>query len=96
MWKDGDNYRRKMSLSGPFKHKFGIYSKASEIDFDNSNDVKINDKVSGILKKVDTMKLNDKEEKFDGEEKDGVMTQGDKLNQIKAQRRQTKPLISST
>lgn len=95
MWKDGDNLRRKLGITGPIKHKFGIYSKASENDSDNK-DVKINDKVSGILKKVDTMKLNDKEESFDMEEKETVMTQGDKLNQIKAQRRQPKPLIAST
>lgn len=95
MWKDGEVHRRKMAISGPVKHKFGIYSKAAEHNADTPKEVKLNDKVSGILKKVDTMKLNDKEEKFEIEDKD-AMTQGDKLNQIKAQRRQTKPVLSIT
>lgn len=97
MWKDGEAYRRKSGVSGQLKHKSGIYCKSSDCELEESlKEGKLNDKVSGILKKVDTMKLNDKEEKFTSEEKDNALTQGDRLNQIKAQRRQTRPLASST
>lgn len=86
MWKDGDLYRQKMGLDGPIKHTTGIYSYQSpETTKQTILKKKIRDNVSGILEKVDTMKLNDREDnKYDI--KPEKATQGDKLNQIKAQR----------
>lgn len=94
MWKEGDAHRRKKGLSGPPKHTFGIYSKENESAEPEDTKVRNAVNVSGILKKVDTMKLNDKDDnKY---EEESCMTQGDKLNQIKAQRRQTRPLATTS
>lgn len=47
----------------------------------------LNDNVSGILEKVDTMNIND-DNKLENKKVNG--SQGDKLNQIKAQRMKTR------
>lgn len=88
MWRDGEQYRLKRGLSGPIKHTAGIYS----INRAKNNLPKrlSNDNVSGILEKVDTMNINDRDE--GNMEKKTKMTQGDKLNQIKAQRAKNKAL----
>lgn len=79
MWRDGEQYRSKHGLSGPVKHTEGIYSCGKVECMKNSMPKRqSNDNVSGILEKVDTMNINDRDEK--------KVTQGDKLNQIKAQR----------
>ncbi|CAH0562209.1 unnamed protein product [Brassicogethes aeneus] len=83
MWDAGEIYRKRNGMSGPFKYSNGIYSLADE----NRN--KTNDNVTGIMEKVDCMEINDKEE-FASEE--NKITQGDKLNEIKAQRLRAKPL----
>lgn len=86
MWRVGEQYRLKRGLNGPIKHTEGIYSITTKVDcMKNSMPKRLsNDNVSGILEKVDTMNINDRDEK--------KVTQGDKLNQIKAQRTRTKPL----
>lgn len=79
MWRDGEQYRTKRGLNGPVKHTEGIYSLGKVDCMKNSMPKRVsNDNVSGILEKVDTMNINDRDEK--------KSTQGDKLNQIKAQR----------
>lgn len=87
MWKAGDEHRVKLGISEPPKHTKGIYSCSCGPELSNCSK-KLTPKksdVSGILQKVDTMQLEDK----DGDEIDTEpMTQGDRLNQIKAQRRQ--------
>lgn len=94
MWKDGEVYRQKMGMDGPIKHTRGIYSFSTpETEKKSLSRRKAQvDNVSNILEKVDTMKLNDREEKLDKEVKIGKMTQGDKLNQIKAQRSRVRPV----
>lgn len=87
MWAEGEIYRKKRGLSGPLVHKFGIYSKSKPDvieDHLGSRELRLNDRVTRILKKVDTMKLNDGEEK--NEDSEESVTQGDKLNEIKARR----------
>lgn len=86
MWKDGELYRQKMGLDGPIRHTSGIYSFHNpEITKQSILKKKLRDNVSGILEKVDTMKLNDREDNnYDAKQE--KVTQGDKLNQIKAQR----------
>ncbi|GJQ68043.1 putative phosphatase [Trypoxylus dichotomus] len=86
MWKDGELYRKKKGIAFPVKHKFGIYTKViPETTEDHKpKETKINDKVTRILKKVDTMKLNDKDDTNNDSE--SSITQGDKLNEIKARR----------
>ncbi|XP_022901656.1 dual specificity protein phosphatase CDC14C-like isoform X2 [Onthophagus taurus] len=85
MWKEGEAYRRKRGITSMPKHRFGIYSKHAPVGplEGSGKQGKLNDKVTRILKKVDTMQLNDNSEKED--EEDGI-TQGDRLNQIKAKR----------
>jgi hypothetical protein len=52
------------------------------------------DNVTGIMKKVDSMEINDKDEDFKSEE--NKITQGDRLNEIKAQRAKAKqPLVTN-
>lgn len=87
MWDAGETYRKRNGLSAPVKHSMGIYS------FSDINRIKTNDNVTGIMKKVDSMEINDPEEEFKSEE--NKITQGDKLNEIKAQRSKTKPLSSN-
>lgn len=87
MWKDGELYRRKMGLDGPIKHTAGVYSfHCPVITKQTILKKKLRDNVSGILEKVDTMKLNDREDNNKYDVKPEKATQGDKLNQIKAQR----------
>lgn len=67
------------------KHSEGIYSVNKGERVKNNLPKRLsNDNVSGILEKVDTMNINDRDEK--------KATQGDKLNQIKAQRSKNKAL----
>lgn len=91
MWREGELYRSKNGLTSPKKHKFGIYS-----DKDMGREETKQDNVSGILQKVDTMKLNDKEDNKFEVERETCLTQGDKLNQIKAARRQDRPTVANT
>ncbi|KRT81812.1 hypothetical protein AMK59_5006, partial [Oryctes borbonicus] len=85
MWKDGELYRKRKSITTPIKHKFGIYSEVTSETIENKpKEIKINDKVTRILKKVDTMKLNDKDDT--NEDSESSISQGDKLNEIKARR----------
>lgn len=67
-----------MKINAPIKHTVGIYSR-SPASKKNSND-----NVTGIMKKVDSMEINDKEDDFISEE--NKITQGDRLKEIKAQR----------
>lgn len=91
MWRDGEQYRLKKGLSEPIKHTEGIYSINKTERLKNNLPKRLsNDNVSGILEKVDTMNINDREEvKM---EKKTKVTQGDRLNQIKAQRTKNKAL----
>ncbi|KAJ8936483.1 hypothetical protein NQ314_012347 [Rhamnusium bicolor] len=85
MWDVGELYRKKNGITGLPKHTVGIYS-LSEL-----NRKKSHDNVTGIVKKVDCMEINDPEEEFE----ENNITQGDKLNEIKAQRTRAKPLVTS-
>ncbi|CAH1103173.1 unnamed protein product [Psylliodes chrysocephalus] len=85
MWDAGEIYRKKHDISAPIKHQNGIYS-LSEVKKDKNKD-----NVTGIVKKVDCMEINDTEEDC----AENRITQGDKLNQIKAQRSRTKPLVTT-
>lgn len=77
-------------------HKYGIYSKAAEALNPNSyvktKNISISspyDNVFGIMNRVDEMKLDDpffSMDETETETVDPVITQGDKLNQIKARR----------
>lgn len=86
MWKAGEEYRAKLGITELPRHTKGIYNYNRGPEFatflrrlSKKNDV------SGILQKVDTMQLEDKETVK--EEDDDTMTQGDHLNQMKARRR---------
>lgn len=75
-----------MGLDGPMTHRRGIYHTGAEFGKSRTTSRKklSMDNVTGILKRVDTMKLNDRDDvKFTV---NGKETQGDRLNQIKAQR----------
>ncbi|XP_018565755.1 dual specificity protein phosphatase CDC14A isoform X3 [Anoplophora glabripennis] len=85
MWEAGEVYRKKNGITGIPKHTVGIYS-LSEL-----NRKKSHDNVTGIVKKVDCMEINDPDEEFE----ENTITQGDKLNEIKAQRSKAKPLGTS-
>ncbi|XP_018331545.1 dual specificity protein phosphatase CDC14AB-like isoform X2 [Agrilus planipennis] len=90
MWRAGEEHRRTKRLEGPIKHTVGIYSFNNKTP-EEFRQVSLSDNVSGISKKVDTMKLNDREENVAETEENGEgLTQGDRLNRIKAQRRQTR------
>lgn len=92
MWRDGDQYRLKRGLAGPVKHTEGIYSINKTERLKNNLPKRLsNDNVSGILEKVDTMNINDRDDGSKMEKRTKV-TQGDKLNQIKAQRSKNKAL----
>ncbi|GLV46712.1 cell division cycle 14 [Carabus blaptoides fortunei] len=97
MWKEGEMYRRKRGISCTMKHTKGIYSMekpALAIRL-----VKANDNVTKISHKVDTMKLSDVEDvncNADASlttKTSVIITQGDKLNKIKAQRRLSRPVL---
>ncbi|XP_050313364.1 dual specificity protein phosphatase CDC14C-like [Anthonomus grandis grandis] len=85
LWEAGEIYRKKHGITGPQKCPVGIYS-LSEIKRKKSQD-----NVMGIMKRVDCMEINDSPGDFE-EIKE---TQGDKLNEIKAQRSRIKsvPII---
>nr|CAI5831508.1 unnamed protein product [Callosobruchus analis] len=87
MWEAGEVYRKKHGITSLPKHTKGIYS-LSEL-----NQKKSNDNVTGIVKKVDCMGIKDPKEKEEGEE--NKLTQGDLLNEIKAQRARAKPLLTT-
>lgn len=86
MWEAGEAYRKKHGITSLPKHTVGIYSLST------LNRKKSHDNVTGIVKKVDCMEINDPQEEDYGENR---LTQGDKLNQIKAQRTRAKPLAST-
>ncbi|XP_048516491.1 dual specificity protein phosphatase CDC14C isoform X3 [Dendroctonus ponderosae] len=79
LWEAGDMYRKRVGLASPPKCAVGIYS------FSELKRKKSQDNVTGIVKKVDCMEINDPQDNLDHEE-----TQGDKLNVIKAQRSRSK------
>ncbi|XP_060515985.1 dual specificity protein phosphatase CDC14C-like isoform X2 [Cylas formicarius] len=86
LWEAGELYREQNGLSSPIKFSVGIYS-MSEL-----KQKKGQDNVTGIMRKVDCMEINDPPEPEYEESK--IPTQGDKLNEIKAQRSRLKPLGS--
>lgn len=91
MWRDGEQYRLRKGIDGPLKHTEGIYSISKAERVKNHVPKRLsNDNVSGILEKVDTMNINDRDDSK--VEKKTKMTQGDRLNQIKAQRSKSKAL----
>lgn len=99
MWRDGELYRRKHGLTAYPKHTNGIYSLKKPPLVHNIS-IKQNDNVSRISHRVDTMKLNDLDDDNDNTDicaddnkKSTGMTQGDKLNKIKAQRRLVRPVL---
>ncbi|XP_063224215.1 dual specificity protein phosphatase CDC14AB-like [Bacillus rossius redtenbacheri] len=105
MWLDGD-----VCSKTPAKHVFGIYSIKYKSPAYGSATEKPTDNVSHILKQVDTMKLDDCKDENKNERtchrsagaftetaEDQpllVMTQGDRLNQIKAQRRHPRSMTT--
>lgn len=90
MWAAGEEYRQKMKMAGPIKHTVGIYGLPPV----NNNKARANDNVTGIMKKVDSMEINDKNDDFESEENN--TSQGDHLNEIKASRSKTKqPLLTN-
>lgn len=87
LWKSGDDYRSKFGLDTPPTCEKGIYSfnrAITQSTFLRRNKKKSD--VTGILQKVDTMQLTDTED-ADTNVPSQVLTQGDQLNQVKAQRR---------
>ncbi|KYB24827.1 Dual specificity protein phosphatase CDC14A-like Protein [Tribolium castaneum] len=88
LWAAGDEYRQQMKMTRPIKHEVGIYGLRSI----NNNKTKSNDNVTGIMKKVDSMEISDDKD-FESEE--NKITQGDRLNEIKAQRAKGKPPLLS-
>lgn len=101
MWREGDIYRKKHNITGPKTHTVGIYSEKR-----NSADMPTidisptrHDNVSRISHKVDTMRLNDKEDDNANStppDAKNTITQGDKLNKIKALRRHGRPVLVGT
>ncbi|XP_066158936.1 dual specificity protein phosphatase CDC14C isoform X1 [Euwallacea fornicatus] len=87
LWEAGDFYRKKHLIPLPQKCSSGIYS-LTDIKRKKSPD-----NVTGIMRKVDCMEINDPQINLDFEET--KETQGDKLNEIKAQRSRTKAVNDS-
>nr|XP_023020188.1 dual specificity protein phosphatase CDC14B [Leptinotarsa decemlineata] len=81
MWDEGEVYRKKHGIQEIPKHVTGIYHMS-----ESKRNKRSQDNVTGIVKKVDCMEINDPEE-FE----QNKITQGDKLNQIKSQRARAKP-----
>ncbi|XP_044765312.1 dual specificity protein phosphatase CDC14A isoform X2 [Coccinella septempunctata] len=79
----GEIFRKMKGIIGISKQETPIYS-MSEVKKSNYN-------VSRIMKRVDTMEITDRNDNYTLQEK----TQGDKLNEIKAQRLRSKPVITS-
>ncbi|CAH1955704.1 unnamed protein product [Acanthoscelides obtectus] len=86
MWEAGEVYRKKHGITSLPKHTKGIYA------LSDLSKKKNNDNVTGIVRKVDCMGIKDAKEK-EGEE--NKLTQGDLLNEIKAQRARAKPLATT-
>ncbi|XP_030755868.1 dual specificity protein phosphatase CDC14C-like [Sitophilus oryzae] len=82
MWEAGELYRKVNYMSEPEKCPVGIYC-LSELKRKKSQD-----NVTGIVRKVDCMEINDPTDHPEFEET--KETQGDKLNEIKAQRSRLK------
>lgn len=78
------------SENGNPVHEYGIYSKLeSETDAPSAqtrNPRLLQDNVSGIMHRVDGMRLEDSKAANKTPVKLSILTQGDKLNQIKARR----------
>lgn len=102
MWREGDIYRKKHNTTGLKTHTVGIYSeKGNSGDMPNIDiSPTRHDNVSRISHKVDTMRLNDKDDdngnNSSPEVRNTSMTQGDKLNKIKALRRHGRPVLVGT
>lgn len=86
LWEAGDLYRKKHGIVGPPKFSVGIYG-VSELKRKKSQD-----NVTGIMRKVDCMEINDPQDTPDFDET--KETQGDKLNEIKAQRSRMKSITT--
>ncbi|KAL3289383.1 hypothetical protein HHI36_022814 [Cryptolaemus montrouzieri] len=82
----GEAYRKQKGIS-VIKHTIGIYPLTKYERKNNGN-------VTGIVKKVDCMEITDRNDNYKIEES-VKSTQGDKLNEIKAQRLKTKPIIAN-
>lgn len=87
MWDSGELYRKKHGTT-VLKFTVGIYS------LSDMKRKKSLDNVTGIMRKVDCMELNDPKNNFDYSEV--KETQGDKLNEIKAQRGRVKPALDNS
>ncbi|KAL1492793.1 hypothetical protein ABEB36_010981 [Hypothenemus hampei] len=87
LWEQGDLYRKKHGIPSPQKCPVGIYSLLDAKRKKNKDN-----NVTGIVKKVDCMEINDPKDSLDfGDTRE---TQGDKLNEIKAQRSRIKSVVS--
>lgn len=89
LWLAGDQFRQQMKIAVPVKHKVGVYGlPMNKINNNHTNLKKTNDNhMTGIMKKVDSMEINDKKDFISEENR---ITQGDRLNEIKAQRARVK------
>ncbi|CAG9759992.1 unnamed protein product [Ceutorhynchus assimilis] len=87
LWEQGDMYRKKYGVV-PITFSKGIYS------LTDVNQKKSQDNVTRIVKKVDCMEINDPHDTPSFEEP--KETQGDKLNEIKAQRSRNKTVNAVT
>lgn len=83
----GETYRKENGTDFP-KHIHGIYPLDPPCDSPKPRDY-----VTGIMKKVDSMEINDNDNFTFGE--NGNPTQGDKLNEIKAQRLRPKSIMNN-
>ncbi|XP_017782276.1 PREDICTED: dual specificity protein phosphatase CDC14A-like isoform X2 [Nicrophorus vespilloides] len=88
MWKEGEAFRRAKALNSPPYHEKGIYAD----DVVEEDEDELSPEVCRILKTVHLEMLEKDVFKSSPVQKSSLMTQGDTLNQIKAMRRQFKPL----
>ncbi|KAK9890163.1 hypothetical protein WA026_008968 [Henosepilachna vigintioctopunctata] len=88
LWSAGELHRKQKAISSIPKHSVGIYPLSKLEKKKNNNNV------TGIMKKVDSMEISDRNDNYKLEESDNV-TQGDKLNEIKAQRLKSKAMIAT-
>ncbi|KAB0801528.1 hypothetical protein PPYR_05882 [Photinus pyralis] len=93
MWAAGEEYRRKLGLPEPAKHAKGIYNYNRGPEFTTYLRKLKNHDVTGISHKVDTMQLKDNSAVSTENDEE---TQGDQLNQIKAERAARSLLQHST
>ncbi|KAK5639278.1 hypothetical protein RI129_011770 [Pyrocoelia pectoralis] len=94
MWTAGEEYRGKLGIPEPIKHAKGIYHYNRGPEFATYlRKLSRSSDVTGISQKVDTMQLKDSgTARMENDEE----TQGDQLNQIKAERAARNLLQNST